>query len=825
MATQTPPLSLRPRRATDHEPDAASADGADDRSRVARVAAALRGRPELLALLVLAAVLNLWNLGINGQANDYYSAAVKSMSTNWHAFLYGSFDSAGVQTVDKPPLALWVQALSVRVFGFSSWSYLVPQALMGVATVGLTYDVARRVFGRFAGSVAGLALVLTPIAVAISRHNNPDALLILCSVAALWFLVRGLEDGRVRWMALSGLMIGLGFETKMAAALTIVPGIVAAWLWIAPNGRMKAVRELGIFGAVAAVVGLAWPVLMWLTPAGSRPWISGTNDNSIWSLIFGYNGLGRLFGQSGGPGGGAGGGVARIAGNGGGTGGGGGMGAAPGGGGGGGGGGMGGVFGGDTGPFRLLNAALGGQAGWLIGTALVAGLGLLLLTRLRRTDRRTGFLLAMGGAFLVTAVAFSRAQGIFHPYYVSLLAPFVAALVGAGVGTVATGRSARRSGGATGGATGGTATDHAVAASGTAPVDRPTTTGGIATRVRTLFADASTTDRTAVTTDADGRFERIVLRAMGPALIAAGVATELVVIHNSATDMDWIAPVLIAGGIVASLALVVGHDGVGRFGGRRVRSTVLAAIVALLLTAPGTWAVQTLGHATSSTFPAGGPASAGMGMGGPGGGRGGMGGPGGGQRGGMPGMGDPGGTSGTTNRGTTAGRSAATGLPPGTTATPTTSGSTTSAATTGGRGGFGGGGGMFGGDTTELTAAVKYAATQGGGTIAVSSQSGAASAILTGASSSTVKVAGIGGFSGSESAVTAEWLAQQVENGTIRWVLASSTGQGGGMGGVSGGRVGSTQIMALVQKVGKKVASVDGLYDLQGLASAIRAAG
>ena len=260
-------------------------------------------RPELIGLLVLAAVLNLWALDLNGYANDYYSAAVRSMSTSWHAFLYGSFDVGGVMTVDKPPLANWIQALSVRVFGFNSWAMLVPQALMGVATVGLVYDIARRSFGRHAGFAAGLVLALTPVAVAISRHNNPDALLVLCSVAAIWCLVRALDDGRTRWLVWCGVAVGLGFEAKMAAALLVLPGIVAAYLWIAPRGRLVALRQLLAGGAAMLVVGLAWPVLMWLTPAADRPWISGTGDNSIWSLIFGYNGLGRVFGQSGGPGG------------------------------------------------------------------------------------------------------------------------------------------------------------------------------------------------------------------------------------------------------------------------------------------------------------------------------------------------------------------------------------------------------------------------------------------------------------------------------------------------------------------------------------------
>ena len=204
---------------------------------------------------MLAAVLNLWALDLNGWANEYYSAAVRSMTESWTAFLYGSFDAAGVMTVDKPPLALWVQALSARVFGFHSLSILVPQALMGVATVALVYDLVRRRFGRRAGFVAGLVLALTPITVAISRHNNPDALLILCCVGALWAWCAALEDGRTRWLVLGGALVGLGFETKMAVALMVVPGLAAAWLWVAPRGRLAAVRQLLAGGAAMVAVG------------------------------------------------------------------------------------------------------------------------------------------------------------------------------------------------------------------------------------------------------------------------------------------------------------------------------------------------------------------------------------------------------------------------------------------------------------------------------------------------------------------------------------------------------------------------------------------
>jgi 4-amino-4-deoxy-L-arabinose transferase-like glycosyltransferase len=570
-----------------------------------------RPHPELVALLALAAVLDLWALDRNGLANTYYSAAVRSMTSSWHAFLFGSFDAAGVMTVDKPPLALWVQAASARVFGPSSWSLLVPQALMGAATVALVYDLTRRRFGRAAGFVAGLVLALTPITVAISRHNNPDALLVLCITSAVWALVRGLEDGRTRWLVVSGVCVGLGFEAKMGAALLVVPGLAAAWLWVAPRGRLAALRQLAAGGASMVVAGLAWPVFVWLTPAADRPWISGTSDNSIWSLIFGYNGLGRLAGQSGGPAGGAGG--PGGAGN--------------------------GLFGGQTGAGRLLNDALGGQAGWLLGFAAVAGLAVLAASRLRRADARTGWLVAVGGAFAVTAVAFSQAEGIFHPYYVSALAPFTAALVGAGVATLAA--------------------------------------GGIATRL------------------------------LAPAAVLAGVVAEVVILHHGAGSLAWLPPVLVAAGAGTAFVLAASGD-------RALRRGALAVAMAALLVAPATWSVQTLGHATNGTFPAGGPATAQAA--GPGGPAGRMG---------------PGG---------------ATGAP-------------------------GGAGGLFGGTSQSLTQALAYVRSHGGGTLAISSQSGAAQLVSSGAD-----MAALGGFSGRESQVTATWLADAVASGKIRWVLTDSSG-------------------------------------------------
>jgi 4-amino-4-deoxy-L-arabinose transferase-like glycosyltransferase len=647
----------------------------------------LLARPELLGLLGLTAVLNLWGLSINGWANTYYSAAVRSMSTSWHDFLFASLDKTGLMTVDKPPLSLWVQALSARLFGFHPLSLLVPQALIGVVAVGLLYDLVRRRFGRAAGFVAGLALATTPVIVAVSRHNNPDELLVLCSVAAVWFALRALETGRTRWLVLSGVAVGLGFETKMAVALMVVPGIVAAWMWIAPRGRLTALRQLLAGGAAMLVVGGAWPLLVMLTPAADRPWVSGTSDNSILSLIFGYNGLGRLAGQSGGPGAGAG----------------------PGGGGGGGS-----VFGGATGPFRLLQSGLGDQAGWLLGFALVAGLALLLTARLRRRDPRTGFLLVIGGAFVCSAVAFSFAQGIFHPYYVSLLAPFAAAFIGAGVGQML-GR-----------------------------------------------------DRAA--------------RILAPLALLGGVVTEVVVLNGLNGGLSWALPLVIAVCVVCGVLLVAELAS-------RTRAIVVAVALAALLAAPATWAAETLGHATSGTFPTGGPASASIG--GPGGG-GGFGGPRGGGRvgpgGGAGGFAPPGGGG--------IGAGGAGGF------APPSGGGIAAGGGGGGQGASGarsaGGPGGFGANDASLTDAARYAAAHGGGTIGVSSQSSAAAAIL----ASNADVAGLGGFSGRESSVSVRWLAGEVSSGALRWVVADQTG---GSARPGDARQGSSAAMAVVAKVCRAV--------------------
>lgn len=393
---------------------------------------------------------------------------------------------------------------------------------------------------------------------------------------------------------------------------------------------------------------------------------------------------------------------------------------------------MGSVFGGDTGLTRLVDASLGGQAGWLIGMAIVGALAIAVLTRLKRTDPRTGWVIAAGGAFATCAVVFSYAQGIFHPYYVSMLAPFTAVLVGAAAGTVLK--------------------------------------GGLAARV------------------------------VAPLALLAGLGTELLVIDRGATDVKGLIPlavVAVAGGAAVLVARTPAP----------VRAVALAVAMGALLLAPATWATETLGHATSSTFPAGGPASQGFGGGGPGGGGrggfrgGGMGGPGAG--GSPPQMQGAPSAGGTASGGTASGQATA---PPG-----FSIGGSSGSSSTGGMGG----GGMFGGNA-DLTEALSYAKAHGGGTIGVSSQQGSAQAII----SSGADVAGLGGFSGSESSPTVQWLAQAVKDGKIRYVLTDGTGSGG-FGGRDG-RAGASALMAAVEQVGTQT-SVSGLYDLQGKASALLA--
>ncbi len=353
-------------------------------------------RPSLVTLLAATGVLYVWDLAASGWANAFYAAAAQAGSRSWEAFFYGSSDAANSITVDKPPASLWVMDLSVRLFGLSSWSLLVPQALMGVATVGVVHLAVRRVAGPGAGLVAGAVTALTPVAVLMFRFDNPDSLLVLLLTLAAYLMVRALQSGRRATLVGVGVLIGFAFLTKTLQALLVVPGFALVWLVCAPSTFRRRLVDLLLAGAAMVVAGGWWVAVVELVPADSRPFIGGSQTNSVWELIWGYNGLGRLTGDETGSVGGGGG-------------------------------------WGETGLGRLFGYDVGGQVAWLLPAALVLGVaGLVVLGRAARTDVRRSGLLVWASWLVVTGLTFSLMAGIFHAYYTVALAPAIGAVVGIG---------------------------------------------------------------------------------------------------------------------------------------------------------------------------------------------------------------------------------------------------------------------------------------------------------------------------------------------------------------------------------------------------------
>src|SRR3954453_22807553 len=329
-------------------------------------------RPALFGLLSLTAVLYLWNLSASGYANSFYSAAVQAASVSWKAWFFGSFDASSIITVDKP------------------------QALLGVAAVGLLYAAVKLWSGPTAGLLAGAALALPPAAALMFRFNNPDALLTLLLVVAAYCVVRALEKAGTGWLLLAGSAVGFAFLAKMMQSFLPLPAFVLVYLICAPTSlRRRLLQLVGALGVLLVSAGW-WIAAVELWPASSRPYIGGSENNSILELVFGYNGLGRIFGGEG-NGGGGGGGRASEAGAGGFPGGAeaaGGFPGAPGEGMPGGGG----MFGGEAGIGRLFGTSFGTQISWLLPAALILLVAALWFTRRApRTDRMRGSLLVWGG--------------------------------------------------------------------------------------------------------------------------------------------------------------------------------------------------------------------------------------------------------------------------------------------------------------------------------------------------------------------------------------------------------------------------------------------
>ena len=361
--------------------------------------------PALVGLLVATAVCWLIGLSRSGWANAFYAAAVQAGSQSWKAALFGSSDPANSITVDKPPASLWPMEISVRLFGLNSWSMLVPQVLLGVATVAVLYMTVTRTFGPAPGLLAGGLLAVTPVATLMFRYNNPDALLTFLMVAAAWALLRAVEDGRTRWLVGCGALLGLGFLAKQLQVMLVAPALAGTYLVAGPPRLAARVGQL-MAGLTALVVTAGWWVaLVELTPPADRPYVGGSTDNSFLNLTFGYNGLSRLTGHH--PAGfpenvgmGAGSHLGSKS---------------------------------QAGLVRLFTGESGGQISWLLPAALILLVaGLLWCGRAPRTDRNRAHYLLWGGWLVIGGAVLSAMSGSYHDYYTVAVAPAVAALAALG---------------------------------------------------------------------------------------------------------------------------------------------------------------------------------------------------------------------------------------------------------------------------------------------------------------------------------------------------------------------------------------------------------
>lgn len=430
-----------------------------------------KGNIALCGILLLSAILNFANLNIEGYGNSYYAAGVKSMMMNFKNFFFVSFDPAGFVSIDKPPLGFWIQTISAKIFGFSGWSILFPEALAGVISVGVVYYIVKRSFGTAAGLISALCLTITPVFIATSRNNTIDNLLVMTLLIACLFLSKAAEKGNFKYLIISLILVGIGFNIKMLEAYMVAPALYIAYLISSAIPIKKRLKHLVIGSVILIVVSLSWTVVVDLVPPQYRPFVGSSTNNTVIELISGHNGLERLSSSSGGMGGGAGGpgkmtqsqkssnnmqksnstakstnGNAVPSGNPGGTppsgspgnntskghtGG-------PSGGGPGGNSDLSGSFGGQTiaGITRLFSKnVLSDQIVWFLPLALLGFIAAAIKEKLKAPfDNKKKLDLVMWILWLLPEfVYFSYTKGLFHPYYLSMLAPPIAALSGIGI--------------------------------------------------------------------------------------------------------------------------------------------------------------------------------------------------------------------------------------------------------------------------------------------------------------------------------------------------------------------------------------------------------
>ncbi|HET8578785.1 MAG TPA: glycosyltransferase family 39 protein [Methylomirabilota bacterium] len=385
-------------------------------------------RLSLTMIFLLAAALRLWRLDQNGFGNEYYAAGVRSMSAGWHNFLYHAFDPAGFLSVDKPPVAMWIQVAAVKLFGFHGLSVLLPQVLEGLVAVWLVYHMVRSAFGTPAGLLAALFLAVTPVSVAVDRSSNTESCLLLFLLLAAWVLTRATEGGSRGTLLLAMALVGVAFNVKMLAAFVVLPTFALVYFLGPPVGLRRRLVDLALGGLVLTLVSASWVTVYDLTPKDKRPYAGTTDSNSVRELMVGPYGIGRFVRQprpsaiaatesgtgpadAAGAAGDAGRGAplgpragwARL------------------------------FVGTPVGPLRLSDGQLAGQTGWLFPLAL-AGLALGALREPMRRPLAPAHLAIVlwAGWALTYAVVYSAAGGFFHFYYLATLAPPLAALAGIG---------------------------------------------------------------------------------------------------------------------------------------------------------------------------------------------------------------------------------------------------------------------------------------------------------------------------------------------------------------------------------------------------------
>ena len=394
----------------------------------------------IVAIMILSATLHFWNIDSIGDSNAYYTAAVESMTQSWHNFFYASAEPGGSVTVDKPPLGLMIETVSALILGVSGFSTVLPNILAGILSVPILYHLVKKHFGTVAGLVAALVLAVTPVVYAANRNNTQDGLLTFFLLLAAWAFIKAVESGKARWLFLGAVIVGLGFNIKMLQAYLPVPAFFALYFLGAKVGWLKKIGLTFAAVAVMVAVSLSWALYVDSVPASERPYIGSSQDNTVMGLISGHNGTSRLFGggnrqqtppansQAGQPGPD---GFnpnaspdnpdAQTAANDG-------QGGQP-------------MFSwetGEPGVFRFFLNPLGAEMSWLLPFALFSLVVIALQSKIKlpvESGAHLGLLL-WGGWLMICVVFFSMVSGIFHSYYVIMLAPALGAVVGGGFGSL-----------------------------------------------------------------------------------------------------------------------------------------------------------------------------------------------------------------------------------------------------------------------------------------------------------------------------------------------------------------------------------------------------